>query len=186
MNSQPRPLARQARRQRAQGIEIEEKVWTYYVAGTRQVSIAAKLGLSETRVSRYLKRRLERIEQEAQQSPQELAAMRERLAAGIWAAVAESHIKPTVLDEQGNELEIPAAPQMLMIRLKAFDQLAKLYGLNMESKPQREDVKPYSTPPEIAEEIRKLILARYPRCTDTGQRIDVAHHLHEGSGYPNP
>jgi predicted transcriptional regulator len=181
MHRQPRPLARRSRLQRVQGFEIEERVWRCYTTGKRQVAIAAELNLSESRVSRYVARRLQRIEENAPRSTEELAVMRERLAAGIWATVAESHMKPTVLDEQGHELEMPAAPQMLIIRLKAFEQLAKLYGLNMESKPQREDVKPYSTPPEIAEEIRKLILARYPRCTDTGQRIDAATQRHEGS-----
>ena len=104
--------------------------------------------------------------------------MRERLAAGIWATVEETFHKPVELktDDSGNPLVMPTPPNLLMVRLKAFDQLAKLYGLNMESKPQREDVKPYSTTPEIAEEIRKLILARYPRCTDTGQRMDSATH----------
>ena len=77
MHRQPRPLARQARRQRAQGIEIEEKVWQLCVTGKRQTAIAAHLNLSESRVSRYVSRRLQRIEENAIRTPDQLAYMRD-------------------------------------------------------------------------------------------------------------
>lgn len=165
MFHQPRQLARRTRLQRAQGIEIEERVWQLYVSGWRQVAIAAELGLSESRVSRYLKRRLERIEQEALHSPQELAAMRERLAAGIWATIEETYIKPTITDREGNEVEMPYPANMLMVRLKALDQLAKLYGLNLECQPRRENVTPYVTPPEIANRVKGMLLELHGRAT---------------------
>lgn len=183
MAHQSPPLARRSRRQRAQGIETEEKVWQCYVSGRQQVSIAIELGLSESRVSRYLKRRFEKIEQGARQSPQELAVMRERLAAGIWATVEETHMKPVVLspEQGGTELTVPTPPKLLMIRLKALEQLAKLYGLHLEPQARQEELKPYSTPAEIADEVRTLILARYHRCPQTGQRLD-----HSANASPPP
>lgn len=165
MPHQPRPLARRSRLQRAQGVEIEEKVWQCYISGKRQVGIAAELDMSESRVSRYIHRRLEKIEQGAQHSPEELTIMRERIAAGIWATVEETHAKPTVLDRESNGVEMPSPPALLMVRLRAFDQLAKLYSLNLECQPCRENVTPYATPPEIASRVKGMLLELHGRAT---------------------
>jgi hypothetical protein len=66
---QPRQLARRTRRQRAHGIEIEVQVWKLSFKGCKQVEITARLRLSPTRVSRYLARRMSRIEQSASLTP---------------------------------------------------------------------------------------------------------------------
>jgi len=166
MHRQPRPLARQARRQRAQGIEIEEKVWQLCVTGKRQTAIAAHLNLSESRVSRYVSRRLQRIEENAIRTPDQLAYMREIIAARLEATIEATHPNPEIVFDAGGKpapVEIPATAPMLAIRLKALDQLAKLYGLNMVSQPHTENVMPYLSPPEVAAAVQEHILAMYGR-----------------------
>jgi len=166
MHRQPRPLARQARRQRAQGIEIEEKVWQLCVTGKRQTAIAAHLNLSESRVSRYVSRRLQRIEENAIRTPDQLAYMREIIAARLEATIEATHPNPEIVFDASGQpapVEIPATAPMLAIRLKALDQLAKLYGLNMQSQPHQESVEPYATPPEVAAAVNEWILALHGR-----------------------
>ena len=137
MHRQPRPLARQARRQRAQGMETEEKVWQLYVTGRRQTAIAGQLKMSESRISRYVARRLQRIEENAASNPDELAFMRKQLAVCIWATIAETHLRPDSVSGKGRgpvmAKKMEASAPMLAVRLKAFDQLAKLYGLYKQS-----------------------------------------------------
>ena len=94
MYRQTRPLARQARRQRAQGIEIEEKNWQLYISGRRQVVIAAELNLSESRVSRNVARRLQRIEENAPHSAKELTVMRAIHSARLEAIYADAASMP--------------------------------------------------------------------------------------------
>jgi hypothetical protein len=147
MKSQPRPLARRSRLQRAQGIEIEEKVWQLYVSGHRQVAIASRLNLSESRVSRYVTRRLQRIEEKAPHSAKELAVMRfimnERLES-IYAEAASMEDRY----------------RGMMLQLKTLEQMAKLNGLNLESSNRAivPQPPPYATPPEIAALVRERIL----------------------------
>ena len=151
MNRQPRPLVRQARRQRAQGLEREERIWQLYASGKRQVAIAAELKLSEGRVSRRLHRRLEKIEEGAQHSPEDLAMMRERLAGLLWSTVESTF--------ETDEYE--PTPAMLIVRLKGLDSLAKLYGIYPKPMPkqQRHESAPRATPAEIATAVRERIQA---------------------------
>lgn len=167
MHRQPRPLARQTRRQRAQAIEIEEKVWQLYITGRRQTAIAGQLNLSESRVSRYVARRLQRIEENAPCNPTKLAVMRELIAARLEATIEETYTDIEAKDAQTGEVQIirgvSSAP-MLAVRLKTLDQIAKLYGLNMQSQPNQENEKPYATPPEeIAARVSQCILALHGR-----------------------
>lgn len=162
MLHQPRPLARQARRQRAQGIEIEEKVWQLYVSGRRQRVIAAQLQMSESRVSRYVARRLQRIEENAPRSSDELSLMRELLAARLEATIAETYQHPKYVDNTNEEPVIAATPvsaPMIAVRLKALDQLAKLYGLNLPPQLHIEKSQLHATPVEIAATVNQRILA---------------------------
>ena len=143
MNWQPRQLVRRTRRQRAHGLEIEERVWKLSLRGMKQVEIAGKLGISTTRVSRYLGRRLNRIEEGAPHAPKELAEMRSLLHERLEAIYSE-----TV--GQG------ICPRSLSVRLKCLDSMAKLHGLNLE-RPKRTAIvprPPYATPAEIVEAVR--------------------------------
>lgn len=153
MVHQPRQLARRARIQRAQGIEMEEKAWQLSLQGWKQVEIANRLGISPTRVSRYLSRRMSRIEESAPQAPEELAAMRaiqhERLMA-IYAEAAQQ----------------PVTPQSLGTQLKCLAQIAKLFGLNIEvssrSRSAMPPAAPCAAPEEIAEAVRLRLSEMHP------------------------
>ncbi|GEM_PF-2387507 len=94
MFHQPRQLARRARIQRVQGIEIENQAWKLSVKGMKQVEIANQLGISPTRVSRYLSRRMNRIEESAPQAPAELAVMRAIVNARLECIYAEAAQQP--------------------------------------------------------------------------------------------
>jgi predicted transcriptional regulator len=162
MKIQPRPLARRARRQRAQGIETEEKVWTLYVKGKRQATIASELGLSKSRISRYVARRLQRIEENAPCAPEELACMRELIADRLEATIEETYVDQEIIDEETGEKQLeraPATPRMLAVRIKALDQLARLYGFNLPPQPHSEKPQPFSAPLEIAAKVNQRILA---------------------------
>jgi len=152
MFRQPRPLDRQARRQRAQGIEIEERVWRCYSAGKRQVAIAAELNLSESRVSRYVARRLRRIEENAPHSAKELTVMR---------AIQNARLEAIYADGASMEDRYRG----IMLQLKTLEQMAKLNGLNLENsnRPTAPQPVPSSTPAEIAEAVKECILARHQR-----------------------
>ena len=62
---QPRQLARRTRIQRVHGTELEDKIWKLSLKGLKQIEIANQLGISPTRVSRYISRRMSRIEESA-------------------------------------------------------------------------------------------------------------------------
>lgn len=152
MNRQPRPLARQSRRQRVHAIKIEESVWQLYASGKRQVAIATELNISESRVSRYVARRLQRIEENAPHSSEKLNVMRYTMNARLESIYADAGM-------------MKDSYRAIMIRLKTLEQMAKLNGLILERSchtgaPQPP---PYSAPPEIAETVRQWILKIHGR-----------------------
>ena len=150
MHKQPRQLVRRTRRQRAHGIEIEEQAWKLSLAGFKQVEIAARLGLSPTRVSRYLTRRMSRIEQNAPQTPEELAVMRGSMRARLEANYAEAAC-------------LPDRRRGLQLQLKCLDSMMKLFGLNMEGSNRSYVPQPVpsSTQAEISEAVDACILAMH-------------------------
>ncbi len=166
MNRQPQQLARQSRRQRAHGLEIEEKVWRLYMTGQRQVAIAAQLGVCPSRVCRYISRRLESIEQAAPRTGEEFAAMREQIAAKLWRVVEETHARPGIVEDATDEkdiIELTPTPQMLAVRLKSLEQLSRIYGLAMPVVQRNDAAQPYSKPSEIAERVQAMILEKHGR-----------------------
>lgn len=152
MHHQPRPLARRSRLQRAQGIEIEDRVWKCYSAGKRQVAIAAELNLSESRVSRYIARRLQLIEENAPRSVEELTVMRALQNRRLETIYAEASM-------------IEDRFRRLMLQLKTLEQVAKLNGLNLESSNRAANPQPVtcSTPAEIADIVQQRILELHGR-----------------------
>ena len=140
---QPRQLARRTRRQRAQGIETEEQVWKLSLNGLKQVEIAAQLGISPTRISRYMSRRMCRIEETAPQSTEELAVMRGLLHARLKSIYVEAGKRPD-------------CPRSLNVQLKCIASIAKLFGLNLEGSTRRTPPQPVPcmTQAEIAEAVK--------------------------------
>lgn len=55
-------------------------------------------------------------------------------------------------------VEVQPSTQMLAIRLKAMDQLSKLYGMSLEREPAPQGPQPYAAPEEVAEGARRRLL----------------------------
>lgn len=148
MLHQPRQLARRARRQRVHGIEIEEQAWKLSLEGFKQVQIAERLRVSPTRVSRYLARRMTRIEQNAPLSKKELVVMRAKVEARLEATYSEAG-------------SLPDRYRGTLLQLKCLESMIKLFGLNLESAhcPTTPPAVKPSTPEEIAKTIREYIHA---------------------------
>lgn len=152
MLHQPRQLARRARRQRVHGIEIEEQAWKLSLEGVKQVQIAERLGISPTRVSRYLARRMTRIEQNAPLSKKELVVMRAMVEARLEATYSEAG-------------SLPDRYRGTLLQLKCLESMIKLFGLNLESfnRPGTPKPVPSSTPVEIAEAVRDHLQATHSK-----------------------
>lgn len=152
MLHQPRQLARRARRQRVHAIEMEEQAWKLSLEGFKQVQVAERLGISPTRVSRYLARRMNRIEQNAPLSKDELVVMR---------AVVEARLEATY-SEAGS---LPDRYRGTLLQLKCLESMIKLFGLNLENsnRPATPKPVPCSSPAEIAEAVRDHLQARYSK-----------------------
>jgi hypothetical protein len=148
MHKQPRQLVRRTRHQRVHGIEIEERAWKLSLEGLKQVDIAVRLGISPTRVSRYLTRRMSRIEQNATQTPEELAVMRGSMKARLEANYAEAAC-------------LPDRHRGLQLQLKCLASMMKLFGLNMEGSNRSYVPQPVpsSTQAEIVEAVDACIVA---------------------------
>jgi hypothetical protein len=133
-------------------MEMEEKAWQLSLKGFKQVQIANQLGLSPTRVSRYLDRRMSRIEQNAPLSKVELVAMRAIVEARLEAAYFEAG-------------SLPDRYRGALLQLKCLATMAKLFGLNLESSNRPTTPKPVqpSTPAEIAEAVKQRFPAMYQR-----------------------
>lgn len=152
MLHQPRQLARRARRQRVHGIEIEEQAWKLSLEGFKQVQIAERLGISPTRVSRYLARRMNRIEQSAPLSKKELGVMRAMVEARLEATYSEAG-------------SLPDRYRGTLLQLKCLESMIKLFRLNLEdsNRPATPNPVPCSTPAEIAEAVKERFPAMHIR-----------------------
>lgn len=57
-------------------------------------------------------------------------------------------------------------PRLLALRLRALDQIAKLYGVNLGREAGADEAVPYAAPGEIAEDVRRKVLALHGRGED--------------------
>lgn len=99
---------------------------------------------------------------------EQFTAIREVIDTHLQNTIEATYAKAEIVDEKTGEtqtIEMPANPQMLAIRLKALDQRAKLYGVNLEQQAQDTGQQPYSAPDEIASEVRQKILELHQRPT---------------------
>lgn len=147
MLHQPRQLARRARRQRVHGIEVEEQAWKLSLEGFKQVQIAERLGISPTRVSRYLARRMNRIEQNAPLSKKELVVMRAMVEARLEATYSEAG-------------SLPDRYRGTLLQLRCLESMIKLFGLNLEN--SNRPATPPTVKPSTPEEIAQAVNERFP------------------------
>ena len=180
----PGRLQRWLRRARALGLrEPEDLVFELHVrqglpllvvAQALELNLATVRALWEVcRVARAAK---------APQSEAEMAALREHLSAVLWQTVEATFPAVPLLgaeedDEEEEEPGLPTPP-MLSVRLKALDQIAKLYDVGVvQSAAAGSGPLPYATPEEIADEVRLRVLEMHRREDETRMTNDESMSL---------
>jgi DNA-binding CsgD family transcriptional regulator len=161
----PGPLRRAQLRMKALGMHQRHVVFELHVRQGRSLQqVAVVLGLSYATVWGHWQHVLEDMVVHAPQDVKTLTATREQIAARLWATVEDTYLRAE-LSEEGEllEVELPATPPLLSVRLKALDQIAKLYGLGLERCEGAEGVPPYAMPEEIAATVRARVLALHGR-----------------------
>lgn len=162
----PAGLRRWLERARSLGLRTEEVVFELHVRqGLPLLEVARVLGLGAQAVQDLW--RLGRAAHAAR-SPQceaDFAGLREQLCAALWQTVEETF--PGLLHEAAEDDEDEAGARasapMLSVRLKALDQIAKLYDVGLVQHTAAFAPLPYATPDDIAASVRERVLEMHGR-----------------------
>ncbi len=153
-------------RARSLGLTAPQLVFELHVRrGVPLLDVARvlELGLEEVR-EHWLQIRAARAAL-APQSESDFAALREHISAALWQTVEATF--PDVMQdaEEGEDADPPgpSSPPMLSVRLKALDQIAKLYDLTLEIRSADFAPLPYATPEDIALSVRERVLEMHQR-----------------------
>lgn len=183
-------------------MEAEEVVVELHVRQGRPLrEVARALGVDGTLMPELWRRTQRRMAERAPQREVEFTALREQICAALWQTVECTFPKVPLpaAPHAGRELalqmgadgqmelplrfslppeplptpEPPSAP-MLTVRLRALDQLAKLYDVGVGRSPSGAEAEegPYAMPEEIAEAVRLRMLEMHGRRGD-GARLDA-------------
>lgn len=120
------------RRLRALGMHHRQVVSELHCREGRSLGeIAEVLGLSRAAVADHWRKAQEMLAQQAPRTAEEFTAMREGIAARLWATVEQTHGRTEVVGKDGEvtTVEAPPTPQLLAIRLRTLEQISKLYGI---------------------------------------------------------
>jgi hypothetical protein len=153
-------------RARALGLTLPQVVFELHVRqGLPLLAVAQVLGLGLEAVRElWLQSRAARAAL-APQSESDFATIREHISAALWQTV-EATFPDLLRDaEEDEDADPPAAatPPMLSVRLKALDQIAKLYDLSLEQRVAAFAPLPYATPDDIADDVRLRVLEMHRR-----------------------
>lgn len=93
--------------------------------------VGVMLGVSTKTAAHHWAELKRMLAEEAPRTPEQWIAVREEIAARLWAAVEQTHGRSEFVGEDGEvtTVEEAATPQMLAVRLRALEQIAKLYGV---------------------------------------------------------
>ncbi len=153
-------------RVRALGLTLPQIVFELHVRqGLPLLAVARVLGLGvEQARELWLQSRAARAAQ-APQSESDFALLREHISAALWQTVEATfpHVMADAEDDEDAEPPAPVTPPMLSVRLKALDQIAKLYDLSVEQRAAGFAPLPYATPEEIALSVRERVLEMHRR-----------------------
>lgn len=166
------------RRMQAMGMHHRQVVFELHCREGRPLTeVAALLGMTHSGVSHHWVQVQEMLAEQAPRTPEQLTAVREEVAARLWATVEQTYGRTEVVDEDGEVTLVEEAPtpQLLAIRLRALEQISKLYGVLGETPgvagggvPGMAVLSPYVTPAVLAEEVRARRLALYGRGSAAG------------------
>lgn len=134
--------------------------------------VGVMLGVSTKMASHHWAELKRALAEQAPSTPEQMTAVREEIAARLWAAVEETHGRLEVVGTDGEVTTVneAATPQMLAVRLRALEQLAKLYGVCGEGPgigaggEARAQPKPFVTPLTVMVEVRRRQVELFRRC----------------------
>lgn len=157
----PKGLRRWLGRARALGLTAPQLVFELHArqgVPLLEVAHVLELGLETVR-GHWLEARTARAAQ-APQTDADFSLLREHLCEVLWQTVEATYPEVVLAAEEGADADAPAAssPPMLSVRLKALDQIAKLYDLSVEQSTPASGPLPYATPEDIAHEVRQRLL----------------------------
>lgn len=182
-------------------VAVEEVVVELHVRQGRPLrEVARVLGVDAAGMQVLWRRTLAHLAQLAPKEEVDFTAVREQICAALWETVEctfpkaplpaapagkapELHVGTDGQMELPLRFSLPPAPvlaaeppsaPMLTVRLRALDQLAKLYDVGLargaSGADAEPDERPYATPPEIAEAVRLRLLEMHGRAGD-GSRV---------------
>lgn len=153
-------------RARALGLTEPQVVFELHVRqGLPLLEVARVLGVGVEAVRElWLQSRAARAAL-APQSELDFTSMREHIGAALWQTVEATF--PDVMSmadaDEDADPPGPSSPPMLSVRLKALDQIAKLYDITLEQRPAAFAPLPYATPDDIADDVRLRVLEMHRR-----------------------
>lgn len=154
-------------RARALGLTEPQVVFDLHVRqGLPLLEVARVLGVGLEAVRElWLQSRTARAAL-APQSELDFTSIREHIGAALWQTVEATF--PDVMsmadaDDEDADPPGPSSPPMLSVRLKALDQIAKLYDITLEQRPAAFAPLPYATPDDIADDVRLRVLEMHRR-----------------------
>jgi len=157
----PLAVRRWLQRVKTMGLSQRQVIWELHVRqGKPLLEIASILKISLEGVCNHWRHIRESIAENAPKTEADYIAVREELHAVLRQTIEETYQKAKII-ENGKEIELsmPTCPKMLAIRLKAVDQIARLYGVNQEVQAVGTGTLPYATPAEIMDAVRQRVLA---------------------------
>ncbi len=125
------------RRMRALGMHQRQMVFEMHCREGRSLrEIAEALGVTRDVVGYHWRQVQAQLAQNAPRTAEQLTAVREEIATRLWATVEQTYGRTEVFEEGTMQVqEAPPTPPLLAIRLRALEQLSKLYGVAGELPP---------------------------------------------------
>lgn len=165
----------------ALGLETRQVAWDLHVVkGYSKAETARLLGVTYARVWVIIDEARRECAALAPASPDDYAARREEMHARLLSIYEDACFVPQVKtkdaqtgEEVVEELDLAPNPQLLMVRLKCLDQMAKLHGLNMEQVAGAGSGPRYDTPDETVARVRALGLDLHGRLGDVAEIAKV-------------
>lgn len=161
-------------RWREHGLQQRQVVFELHCRQGRSLTeVGEMLGITRVAVGYHWRQVQKRLAEEAPRTPEQMVMLREEIAARLRATIDETHLRKEAVLEDGQVTTVaaPPTPQLLAIRLRALEQMARLYDLNLEQPPAvampeggpLPSPSPYVTPAALAEEVRVRRLELYRR-----------------------
>ncbi|MDI1313816.1 hypothetical protein [Prosthecobacter sp.] len=153
-------------RARALGLTLPQIVFELHVRqGLPLLAVAQVLGLGVEAVREVWGQSRAARAAQGPQSESDFATIREHISAALWQTVEATFPDVMANADDDEDADPPAAatPPMLSVRLKALDQIAKLYDLSLEQRSSDSGPLPYATPDDIADDVRLRVLEMHRR-----------------------